>query len=123
VIRALTIAAAAAGIAWARRGGVRHVAVQGSSMQPTLRPGDRLFLLRLPGRARAGRLALTADPRDPGRELLKRIHATSRGETEVRGDNPAASTDSRVFGPVPADTVRTYVAWRYAPRDRTGLVQ
>ena len=122
MLRPLTIALGAATVAWARRGGVRHVVVTGSSMHPTLRAGDRLLLLAAPGRPRPGQLALARDPRSPERELLKRVHAVASDGIDLRGDNPAASTDSRAFGHVPTRAVRTYVAWRYAPAERAGRV-
>jgi nickel-type superoxide dismutase maturation protease len=109
-------------VAWARRGGVRHVVVTGSSMSPTLRAGDRLLLVAAPGRPRPGQLALSNDPRSPERALLKRVHAVVPGGIDLRGDHAAASTDSRTFGHVPDGAVRTYLAWRYAPAGRTGWV-
>jgi nickel-type superoxide dismutase maturation protease len=90
-------------------------------MLPTLRAGDRLLLVAVPGRPRPGQLALVHDPRSPDRELLKRVHAVGSDGIDLRGDNPAASTDSRAFGHVPIHAVRGYIAWRYAPADRVGL--
>jgi signal peptidase I len=123
VLRPLTIALGAAALAiWARRGGVRHVVVRGSSMAPTLLSGDRLVLLRWPGPARVGRLALVPDPRLPDRLLLKRVWDIDPGGVELRGDNAAASTDSRHFGRVPATAVSRCVGWRYIPTDRTAVL-
>ena len=45
------------------------VEVRGRSMVPTLLPGDRLLVARLP--ARAGDVVLAADPRVRERELIK----------------------------------------------------
>jgi hypothetical protein len=39
---------------------------------------------------------------------------------EVVGDDPAASTDSREFGPVPLDSVVGRIVYRYGPSGRTG---
>jgi inner membrane protease subunit 1 len=39
---------------------------------------------------------------------------------DVRGDNEAASTDSRHFGPVPRRAVRGRVLYRYGPPARAG---
>ncbi|HEX6255370.1 MAG TPA: hypothetical protein VFZ70_06125 [Euzebyales bacterium] len=91
-------------------------------MAPTLRSGDRLVLVRLPGRVRAGRLALAADPRVPDRLLLKRARHVGADGVDLRGDNAAASTDSRHFGPVPVAAVSRCVGWRYLPPDRTGVL-
>ena len=91
-------------------------------MRPTLRAGDRLLLVAVPGPPRVGWLALARDPRSDDRELLKRVYAIGPDGVDLRGDHPAASTDSRVFGRVASSAVRTYRAWRYAPAGRAGRV-
>ncbi len=93
--------------------------VVGDSMRPTLEPGDRLVLSRL-RRARPGDLVAVADPRQPQRTVVKRLVEVSPAGLTVLGDNPAASTDSRAFGPVSADTVRGRVVYRYHPESRRG---
>ncbi len=93
--------------------------VVGDSMRPTLEPGDRLVLSRL-RRARPGDLVAVADPRQPQRTVVKRLVEVSTLGLTVMGDNPAASTDSRAFGPVSADTVRGRVVYRYHPESRRG---
>jgi nickel-type superoxide dismutase maturation protease len=111
---------AAAFLAWRR---LDAVEVSGSSMAPAMQPGDRLlvesltFALRAP---RAGELVLAPDPRLPSRELVKRVAAVDRTGIDLRGDHPAASTDSRSFGPIPASSVRWRVALRYWPPLRFG---
>jgi hypothetical protein len=45
------------------------------------------------------------------------------GLVTVVGDNPDASTDSRVFGPVPRGAVVGRVVYRYGPEGRTGRVR
>jgi nickel-type superoxide dismutase maturation protease len=99
--------------------GLRRVVVEGTSMYPTLAPGDRLLVVRA-WRVRVGDLVAVPDPRRPGRLLVKRVVGQHRGQLELRGDNPAASTDSRIFGPVPRSSVRGRVVRRYAPPDRRG---
>ncbi|MEX1178429.1 MAG: nickel-type superoxide dismutase maturation protease [Nitriliruptor sp.] len=97
------------------------VDVQGASMEPALWAGDRL--LTVPARRawiRPGRVAVVADPADPDHLVVKRLGATHRGAVEVLGDNPAASTDSRSWGPVPLDAVRRIVIRRW-PDLRTRL--
>lgn len=98
-----------------------RVEVVGDSMRPTLNPGDRLVVSRF-GRARPGDLVAVADPREPARTMVKRLAATSTAGLTVLGDNPAASTDSRVFGPVPATSLRGRVVYRYYPPTRLGPV-
>ena len=65
----------AAGMAIGRRW-LDVVEVRGSSMEPTLIPGDRLLVEShtYGGRApRHGEVVLAADPRQPERELIKRV--------------------------------------------------
>jgi len=99
----------------------RRIAVQGHSMEPTLSPGDRLLAVRS-RHLRTGDVVAVRDPRD-GRVLVKRIGALGDDGVVVRGDNPAASTDSRSFGPVPGDAVMGKVVRRYAPAWRAGPVR
>lgn len=97
---------------------VRRVEVHGDSMLPTLRPGERLLVVRV-RRARPGQVVVVDDPRVPGRTLVKRVASVTGAVADVVGDNAAASTDSAVFGPVP---VRARVVYRYHPPDRAGRV-
>jgi nickel-type superoxide dismutase maturation protease len=97
---------------------VRRFEVAGGSMLPTLQPGDRLLLVRT-RRAGAGDLVVVPDPRRPGRLVVKRVAAVSPGgELTLAGDNPAASTDSRVFGDVRPADLRGRVVYRYHPPAR-----
>ena len=98
------------------------VEVRGRSMVPTLLPGDRLLAVRLHRLARVGDVVLAADPRDPTRELVKRVVRRDRWGVELRGDNATASTDARVFGAVPGGSVRWRVVLRYWPPGRIGRV-
>jgi nickel-type superoxide dismutase maturation protease len=94
------------------------VEVRGGSMLPALHPGDRLLVERwtYSRRApRAGEIVLAPDPRQPSRELIKRIVAVGDGVVELRGDAPAASTDSRTFGRLPVNGIRWRVTARYWP--------
>ena len=96
------------------------VEVRGRSMAPALLPGDRLLVARL-GPPRVGDVVLAADPRNPRRELIKRVTALDGGVT-VRGDNRPQSTDARTFGVLPPSTVQWRVIGRYWPADRIGRV-
>ena len=109
----LGVAAAIAARRW-----LDVVEVRGRSMSPTLFPGDRLLVARLPGRR--GDVVLAADPRDPARELIKRVASIDAGRVTLRGDNPAASTDARSFGSVADSSVRWRAVARYWPLDRVG---
>jgi nickel-type superoxide dismutase maturation protease len=116
-------AAAVAGGRW-----LDVVEVTGRSMAPTLLPGDRLLVEGLSYRRRPprpGEIVLAADPRQPSRELVKRIGGVdpSSGSAELAGDAPAESTDSRTFGPVDLGEVRWRAAFRVWPPTRLGTVR
>jgi nickel-type superoxide dismutase maturation protease len=100
--------------------------VRGGSMAPALIAGDRLLveawtLGRRP--PRTGDVVLAPDPREPGRELVKRVAAVDLGAGTVKlyGDAGDASTDSRSFGSVPVRSVRWRVLGRYWPPARIGV--
>ena len=100
-----------------------RVDVSGGSMAPGLRDGDWLIATRR-GRIRRGAVVVLAHP---GRtlDLVKRVAAVpgdrvsggTLGPDEflVVGDNQAASTDGREFGPVRADAIEGIVRFRYWP--------
>jgi nickel-type superoxide dismutase maturation protease len=100
---------------------VGRVEVTGDSMRPALQPGDRLLVLRC-GPVRVGDVVAVADPRRPARTMLKRVAGRGPAGITVLGDNPAASTDSRSFGPLADAGVRGRALYRYFPDDRRGLL-
>jgi signal peptidase I len=96
----------------------RRVTVEGHSMMPTYRPGEQLTALRRWRPVRVGDVVVVRDPRDRSRWMLKRCVANSHSMLDLRGDNPAGSTDSRVFGLVPSRKVSyLVVAPKSAPRE------
>ncbi|MDQ4097398.1 MAG: nickel-type superoxide dismutase maturation protease [Actinomycetota bacterium] len=99
----------------------RRLEVVGRSMTPTLEPGDRVLAVRT-RRVRAGDLVIVPDPRLGSRMVVKRVAAASAEGLALRGDNAAASTDSRVFGAVPLASVRGRVVYRYHPPARRGRI-
>ena len=114
------IAAGAAASRW-----LDVVEVQGASMAPALRAGDRLLVESRTYRRRAprpGEVVLAADPRQVARELIKRVAAIddAGAAADLRGDAPEASTDSREFGAVPLSAIRWRAALRYWPPERVG---
>ena len=116
-------AAAVAGGRW-----LDLVEVRGRSMAPTLLPGDRLLVERLTYQRRSprtGDIVLAADPRQPSRELVKRIGLVdaSSASAELVGDAPEASTDSRAFGPIDLADLRWLVVVRCWPPGRIGPVR
>lgn len=103
-------------------------------MEPELRDGD--VVVAFAGRPpRTGDVVVVERPDDPGFELVKRIAGSpgevvhlladgSRlpepvvlhsGEWFVVGDSPAASTDSRAFGPVGREHLRGVVVAVFGP--------
>ncbi|HEX2767436.1 MAG TPA: nickel-type superoxide dismutase maturation protease [Candidatus Limnocylindria bacterium] len=96
------------------------VAVRGRSMAPTLLPGERLLVERLDRPPRVGEIVVAPDPREPERELVKRVASVEAGGVRLRGDNPAFSTDARVFGLVPSENVGWRVVARLWPPRRFG---
>jgi len=101
--------------------------VAGESMVPTLLPGDRLLVWRglgpLRPPIRVGDLVAVVDPRTPGRLMVKRVSEQHGAEFFVRGDNEAASTDSRHFGPVGAGAISGRIIYRYLPETRRGRLR
>lgn len=97
------------------------VEVRGRSMAPALLAGDRLLVARL-GSPRVGDVVLAADPRNPRRELIKRVSGNDAGGVVLTGDNPSESTDARTFGALPPAVVTWRVIGRYWPAHRIGRV-
>jgi len=115
-----------AAVAGGRR--VDLVQVRGRSMEPALLPGDRLIVEGFSYRRRAprsGEIVLAPDPRHPERELVKRVGRVdaSSHSAELLGDAPAASTDSRAFGPVELGDLRWRAALRVWPPGRIGTLR
>ncbi|MER6583792.1 S26 family signal peptidase [Nonomuraea sp. NPDC001023] len=121
LVAAATAAVAAAGLAWLR-GRYLAVTVEGVSMVPTLRPGQRLLARR--GAGVTGDIVVVRG----GRGLMVKRLAACEGErlpavlggglvpvgrVAVLGDNPGRSADSRQFGLLPASAVVAVV--RSAP--------
>jgi nickel-type superoxide dismutase maturation protease len=86
--------------------------VRGTSMQPTLKPGDRL-LIRYGAAPRPGCLVVARLPARPFG--VKRVRARVDGGWDLRSDHATEGTDSRVFGPVPDDDVFAVVMCRLWP--------
>jgi signal peptidase I len=93
---------------------VSRYVVDGPSMEPAFRSGDRVLVNRLAYRSRApreGEVVVLRDPERSGHVLLKRV-ATAQDQSDpgpprvyVLGDNAAESRDSRSFGPVAREQI------------------
>jgi nickel-type superoxide dismutase maturation protease len=104
-----------------------RVAVEGTSMSPTLEPGEWLVAVKARS-IRPGALVVIEHPARPGYEMVKRVaafpgdrpsdRALGPDEYWVIGDNEDASTDSRSFGPLGRDAIRGRVVLRYWPARR-----
>ncbi len=89
--------------------------VTGDSMVPVLNDGDHVLVDPHVGALAPGDLVQVRHPDRPELVMVKRVVAVlPDGRLDLRGDNPAASTDSRQFGPVAPDRVRGRVVWRFA---------
>ena len=121
---ALAALGASAAVA-AGRAASRRVAVEGPSMLPSLRPGDRLLVRGRRGAAtlRPGDLVVVRDPELRSRLLVKRVVAVVPGGVEVRGDNEAESRDSRRFGVVAGADVVGRPWYRYHPTESVGRLR
>jgi signal peptidase I len=114
------IAFAAGALVFVRaRRGWFPVRVEGTSMLPTLRPGDLLAVRPLrPDEPHRGQLVVV---RRGDIEIVKRVGETvdgfelGAGEYWLLGDNAAASTDSLTTGPVTRSELVGVVRARYMP--------
>lgn len=97
---------------------VRIVRVAGDSMLPAFNDGALLITVRVKQRmVRDGTVVTCADPRAPTRTVVKRVQQRLDDLLDLRGDNPAHSTDSRSFGLVRMDALTgVVVAVLYNPR-------
>lgn len=77
-------------------------------MSPTLRPDSVVIATRWFIRTKDNDVIIA---RVKGRELIKRVRASSAEGLFIEGDNGAQSTDSRHFGAIPLDAVLATVIW------------
>jgi nickel-type superoxide dismutase maturation protease len=91
---------------------ITRVRIVGPSMEPALANGE-WWLVRRTRAVRPGDVVLMEHPHRPDFLVVKRIsHAVDDGWW-VLGDNPSASEDSRVFGPVTRAGVVGRLWFRY----------
>jgi nickel-type superoxide dismutase maturation protease len=83
----------------------RRFRVTGESMLPALHPGDEVLTTR-GAASRSGDIVVVQHPYRTDLRVVKRVASVrDDGSVTLEGDNPAASTDSRAFGAVPAGHV------------------
>lgn len=108
-----------------RRSWPSRVAVDGHSMEPTLRAGDWLLVDPLAYRDRpplATEVIVARDPRRPARWLIKRVRAVlPDGGLMLAGDHPAHAEDE--VGPLGLDGIVGRPWLRYWPLRRLGSVR
>ncbi len=96
----------------------RRVRVNGESMLPLLRPGDELLIdprayRRNP--VRPGDIVVVRHPFRSDVMPVKRVAAILEdGRCDLRGDNPAASEDSRSYGALSREFIVGRVICRFA---------
>jgi len=99
--------------------------VDGDSMEPTLRSGDRVLVDLWTYRNRPPEQGDVVLIRGPGSvRMVKRISPTGSppGFVYVLGDNYENSQDSRKFGPIPREAVLGRVLLRYWPLSEAGPI-
>src|SRR5205823_4794221 len=98
-----------------------RIEIAGGSMRPTLEPGD-WCVATAAARPRSGHVVVLERPDRPGLEVVKRLVRPAAPGWLVAGDDPAASTDSRHFGPVRPGAIRGRVRLVYWPPRRWRLL-
>jgi signal peptidase I len=132
---AAALAALAAGVVVvARRARLEPMLVQGESMLPTLRPGQRIAVGPPTRPLRRGAVVVVRHPARDGLEMVKRVvglpgdrvplldgrldAVLGPDEYLVLGDHREASTDGRAFGPVGREQIVGVVRFAYWPPRR-----
>jgi signal peptidase I len=105
---------------------VRPYRIPSVSMEPSLKPGDKILALKIGGFGRGDIVVFRAPPRAEiacgvAGTYVKRVARLSRGSAVLVGDNRAESCDSRVYGPVPRRNVKGRVFLVYWPPARIGF--
>lgn len=92
-----------------------RIAVEGDSMLPVLRAGDRC-IVQWCSSAAIGDVVVARRPDRPELLVVKRVTAFRDGGAWLEGDNVRGSHDSWLFGAVGEQDVLGVVRWRYWPR-------
>ncbi len=89
--------------------------IEGDSMSPTLKQGDRIFINRK-AEPKSGDIVLFRHPYKKNVKAVKRLaQITEDGKYYVLGDNKFESNDSRSFGAIPAKDILGVAVCRFSP--------
>ncbi len=114
------IAAAGEMVSWARGRRLR-VRVVGKSMVPTLQPGDHV-LVDQSGSIIDGAIVVARHPTTVDQLVVKRVMTINGdGSVTLASDNPSEGTDSRTWGPLPAEEVVGTVTWVFGKPHALGV--
>lgn len=93
-------------------------------MEPSFHDGDRIlaFKIKRLSNKLKGRVVVVRDPRNPQLVMIKRLVEADKDSFVVYGDNAVASTDSRVLGRFPQESLMGIALYRYFPIDRAGRI-
>jgi nickel-type superoxide dismutase maturation protease len=91
--------------------------ITGNSMMPLLRPGDEVLLnpraYRL-AQPQPGDIVVAYHPYQRDLQVVKRVTQTLEdGRYFLEGENPAESSDSRLFGPVRPEQILGQITCRF----------
>jgi nickel-type superoxide dismutase maturation protease len=98
---------------------LRVAEVNGPSMVPALRHGDRLLVwLREPRRTPSIGTVVLVELPERALSVKRLVAVDPDGQIRVEGDNEFGSTDSRTLGSLPVSALRGVAVARLWPRPR-----
>jgi len=113
---AVAVAVAVRGLQWS------VVEINGASMMPLFRPGDRLVTIPAIRRLLApGVIVIVENPHTAGHLVVKRLVRTTGDRAVVVGDAADHSTDSRTWGPIATSAIKRVAVCRW-PHARSLLI-
>ena len=105
---AIAVALAVRGLRWS------VVEINGTSMMPLFRPGDRLVTIPAIRRLLVhGAVVIVENPHTPGHLVIKRLVRVTGNRAVVVGDEADHSTDSRTWGPIATSAIKRVAVCRW----------
>jgi nickel-type superoxide dismutase maturation protease len=93
-------------------GRLQGFAIEGDSMLPTLKPGDRVLIDERSSLS-VGDIAVVRHPFKTSVKIVKRVESIQKdGSVSLIGDNPEESSDSRGFGSIKREDIIGQVVFR-----------